>query len=103
VEWTKANHDASYDEGWWLIGTADGKQRLSGTNIFLTKGALYSHIIERGLEGSPLHLKLLAYLYAKNKPEFLRVMEAKPANKTGALVKTVHAMARVAGDIQGDY
>lgn len=100
--WTDANQFAAANDGWHLKNTSSTWRLVPiGSRFAGNSRKLFAHIIERAAHGSPLHLKLLAIIYVQNKKAFLSIMNTVPANKTGAVVKTVHAMARVAGAITG--
>jgi len=104
ITWSDANEAASNVEGWAFLGKGSKSKRWLHhfESHFENTAEMHGYIVERGLQGSPLHIKVLAMLYAYNKGEFLEVMKGAPANKTGALVKAIALMARMAGATTGE-
>ena len=106
MEWTDANQFAAANDGWHLKDTGRKRRRrlvsigprFGGDNT----PKLHAHIVEQAAGGSPLHLKLLALLYATDTSYYLSIMRSVSANQTGKLAKTIISMARISGTTKGE-
>lgn len=104
MEWTRANHEAGKEEGWYLYKDPgqNNKQWLSCDDRFSSMKEVHNHIVERAIEGSPLHLKVLALFYVLNNLYLLRMLKGYPAEQVEPLYKTISLMARMAGTTKGE-
>ena len=94
MKWTQKNIDDALDDG-WFVGVDN--RLLSKVGCFSTLNEVRGHIVRRALENSPLHLKVLAYLYNANRTQYAWVLQVAIPEGHDKLVYTTVAMARISG------